>query len=108
MSDSNTDTSITIDRILDQEGPVNFIKIDVDGVEAQLLAGSIQTLALKEAPNIALCTYHLAGDPEKFDTLLRGKGFQTEFSEGYMIIVSSKGLEFPYLRKSLLRAWKTH
>ncbi len=107
VSNHNSTTTITIDRIIEQEGAVNFIKIDVDGEEGPLLAGSANTLDSPSAPKIALCTYHLEGDPEKFSTLLTKKGFVTEFSEGYMIFISQQGLEFPFLRKGILRGWKT-
>ncbi|MEI6683675.1 MAG: FkbM family methyltransferase [Bacteroidota bacterium] len=106
VSNHNSDTTITIDRILDQEGPVDFIKIDVDGEEENLLAASSRLLASPGAPKIALCTYHKDGDPEKFEALLKSNGFSTVFSQGYMIFISQRGLEFPYLRKTILRAWK--
>jgi len=107
VSDHNSAKTITIDAIAEQVGPVNFIKIDVDGEEGPLVAGSAETLARTGKIKIALCTYHAAGDPEKFSALLRSKNFQTVFSDGYLIYVSRKGLEFPYLRKGLLRAWKS-
>jgi hypothetical protein len=106
VSDHNSASTITIDKIIEQEGHVNFIKIDVDGEEGPLLSGSKHTLRLPTAPKIAICVYHREGDPEKFDTLLKEYGFQTVFSDGYMIFISQQGLEFPYLRKGLLKARK--
>jgi len=107
ISDHTSDTTITMDKIVEEIHGADFIKIDVVGEECRVLAGSKQTMSLLQPPKIALCTYHKEGDPENLFASLQGNGYHVEFSDGYLIYVSRKGLEFPYLRKGILRACKS-
>ncbi|HPS74399.1 MAG TPA: FkbM family methyltransferase [Bacteroidales bacterium] len=107
ISDHTSDTTITMDKIVEELHGADFIKIDVEGEESRVLAGSKQTMSLLQPPKIALCTYHKEGDPENLFASLQRNGYHVEFSDGYLIYVSRKGLEFPYLRKGILRACKS-
>lgn len=107
ISDHTSDNTITMDKIVEEIHGADFIKIDVEGEESRVLAGSKQTMSLLKPPKIALCTYHKEGDPDSLFALLQGNGFHSDFSDGYLIYVSRKGLEFPYLRKGILRACKS-
>jgi FkbM family methyltransferase len=49
---------------------VDFIKMDIEGAECKALAGARQTL-VKWKPRLAICTYHLPGDPSNIAALVR-------------------------------------
>lgn len=49
---------------------VDFIKADIEGAERQMLRGARETLA-RFAPKLALCTYHLADDPQVMERIIR-------------------------------------
>ena len=49
---------------------VDFIKMDIEGAEQRALAGARETLA-KYHPRLALASYHVPDDPEKFPQIIR-------------------------------------
>ena len=49
---------------------VDFIKMDIEGAECKALAGAENTLQTWK-PRLAICTYHLPGDPMRIATLVR-------------------------------------
>jgi len=105
VSNTNTDNNITLDKFFaDNNIEVNFLKIDVDGAEKNLLEGSEKLLA--KNLKIAICTYHKKDDAGTFSKLLMDKGFSTSFSKGYMIFLYDKNFGEPYLRHGLIRAVK--
>ena len=55
---------------------------------------------------IALCTYHAQEDYEKYSKILKSFGFEVSHSNGYMIFYWDKNLDYPYLRRGVLRAKK--
>jgi hypothetical protein len=76
---------VTIDDYLTNQSKDNlFIKMDIEGAERMALEGAQQTLQSGKNIQLAVCTYHRPGDPEYMDKLLKGYGFQTEFSNGLM------------------------
>lgn len=58
---------------------VSFIKMDIEGMERQALAGARRTIATWK-PRLAVCTYHLPDDPEVLPALI------LEICPGYQII----------------------
>jgi FkbM family methyltransferase len=63
---------ITIDSFIEQYGlsSVDFIKADIEGAERQLLLGA-QKILKRDAPKLAICTYHLPDDAEILPQLIR-------------------------------------
>jgi hypothetical protein len=100
IADNNNDNCITLDKYLGEER-VNFIKADIEGAEKQLLLGA-DTLLSQDFIKLSLCTYHNPNDAEVLNKILKEKGFQTEFSKGYILSPWS----LPYLRKGVIRAIK--
>lgn len=105
-SDINDDKSISLDALLQHEEKVDFIKIDVEGAEQQVLAGATTVINNNKGLKVALCTYHKQEDAELFAEILTSKRFKIEFSNGYMIFINGDKSLFkpPYLRKGLIRA----
>jgi len=105
-SDKDDEQNISLDGLLQHEEKVNFIKIDVEGAEQQVLAGATVVVNKNKDLKVALCTYHRQDDAETFARLLTEKRFTIEFSNGYMIFINSDRSQFkpPYLRKGLIRA----
>lgn len=84
---------------------VDFIKIDVEGVESTIIEGAMDTINNNQHLKIALCTYHRNGDDTRLSTMLHQLGFKTTFSSGYMLFLF-KRLAPPYFRKGLVRGIK--
>lgn len=98
--------NISLDELLkdDMEAKGIMVKMDVEGNEMNVLRGA-ERLLQRDNVRFAVCTYHQEGDEEKLQRFFEERGYQTEFSDGYMWVplFSEKA---PYLRKGVLRAWK--
>jgi len=104
VSDTDSDNTIKLDTFLAEEkiGDENiFIKLDVDGAEAQVLEGAKNTFAKKNI-KIVICTYHKQNDHEEFSAIMRDKGYTVETSQGYMLF-HYDGLDAPYFRRGIIR-----
>jgi len=82
-----------------------FIKIDVEGYESKVLEGATKILSMKNI-RIACCTYHKQHDAQEFDIFFKKNGFETEFSDGYMLFYWDRLIEQPYFRNGIIRARK--
>ena len=104
---SNVDDSMSINgsKFLKEKG-VNFIKIDVDGYEEEVMTNLESLIQKSKEMKIALCTYHAQEDYEKYSKILKSFGFEVSHSNGYMIFYWDKNLDYPYLRRGVLRAKK--
>lgn len=102
-SDKNDEKNITLDELLkDIKNPV-VLKIDVEGMEDQVLAGAQEVLR-REDTKVAICTYHKPGDDVRFREYFESLGYEIEMSSGYKVMLD--GEEPPYFRKVMLRAKK--
>jgi hypothetical protein len=102
VADRTEEGTVALDDFFRDRDPFDFIKIDVDGAEAQVIRGMEKLIRGKKIKRIALCTYHRQRDAEIFSELLRGYGYEVTFSRGYMIF--RKRIEPPYLRRGVLKA----
>jgi O-antigen/teichoic acid export membrane protein len=108
VSNHTDDISIALDDLFNKQA-VHFIKADIEGAENQLVDGAKLILQRQEPLKIVLCTYHKHEDAEILNNKLNKYDFTTEFSKGYIIYfheVCDK-LRPPYLRRVLIRAWKS-
>lgn len=100
-----SETEAAIDDLLKGDLSDTFIKIDVEGYETLVLDGCKDTMKSDKDIRIACCTYHRNGDADMLNTFFKDAGYQTEFSDGYMLFLGDKNIKPPYFRKGLIRAW---
>ena len=102
VSGKSTAQTVALDQYFRDRKPFDFIKIDVDGDEKEVVDGMKGLLENKKIKKIALCTYHRQQDAGIFSKMLGNYGYDIRFSKGYMIF--RKRIEKPYLRKGVLKA----
>lgn len=81
LTEKSSDTSITIDEILEGEH-IDYIKLDIEGAEPAALRGAEKTL--EQDVIINACAYHYITEEEEIRQILNSNGFQCETSRGYM------------------------
>jgi hypothetical protein len=106
VSDFDDLKHIKFDTFFGNNININFLKIDVDGAEYQVLKSCTSILEAAGPIKIALCTYHKNNDEKDFTELLSRFGFRISLSNGYMLHYFDKNLKAPYLRRGLIRAIK--
>ncbi len=67
-----------------EEGEIGFLKMDVEGAEAESLRGAAETLANSRNVRCAICAYHRKGAEKEIREILEGMGFFTATTGGYM------------------------
>ncbi|MCC6815111.1 MAG: FkbM family methyltransferase [Saprospiraceae bacterium] len=103
VSNVDDNQSIKLDTLFNSK-QIDLIKIDVDGEEQNLLAGSVELLKNSKISNILLCTYHKRSDFKDFSTLLTNCKFTLTHSPGYMLFFYDPEFSEPYLRRGLIYA----
>ena len=83
-----------------------FIKMDIEGDELAVLEDLVPRLPAKVTFRFACCVYHRQPDAERVQALFARHGFQTEFSDGYMLYLYDPDLQYPYFRRGVLRAFR--
>ena len=106
VSGINDESHIRFDTFIGNHQDVNFLKIDVDGAESEVLESCRELFSTGRSLKIALCTYHKNNDEKDFITLLADYGFMVTPSKGYMINYYDKRMKAPYLRRGLIRGVK--
>ena len=103
----NIDSEKSVDggKFLKDKG-INFLKIDVDGYEDEVMASIDEILKNSSKMKILLCTYHSDNDFKKYSRILKGYKYKVSNSKGYMIFYWDKRLSYPFLRRGVLRAEK--
>jgi hypothetical protein len=106
VSDIDDKNNISLDKFFGNNPKVNFIKIDAEGEESRIIRGGEKILSDQSDIKVVTCTYHKYDDENILSGMLKNKGFEMEFSKGYMIFYLDKDQRPPYLRRGLIRAWK--
>jgi hypothetical protein len=106
VSDKDDEKHVSFDAFFKDRQRPDFIKIDVDGAETDLLEGSKNLLRADTGLNLAICTYHRQQDEKQFGDLLQKYDFSITTSKGYMLFFFEEGFEKPYLRRGIIRAVK--
>lgn len=93
--------------LLEQEpAPSWFIKMDIEGDEVAVLEELVPRLPAGVAWRFACAVYHREQGAEQIQALFARHGFQTEFSDGYMLYLYDPDLQYPYFRRGVLRAFR--
>ena len=95
----------TLSRVLPQTtGESYFLKMDIEGEEENVLYACETFLQSNNKIKVSCCTYHRANHEIDIPLFLKSHGFQTEFSDGFMVFYWDPNLSTPYFRKGLVRA----
>jgi len=105
VSNTNDVKNVTLDNFFKGKR-IDFIKADIEGMEIKLLEGGKDILTSASGLKLLLCAYHAKIDGTEIKKILEGNGFETEYSKGYMLFISDRELEKPYIRRGLIRAMK--
>jgi len=108
VSNFKSAESITLDEIMAEFSNENFfVKMDLEGVEKDILQSNALTFSKYTNIKIACATYHNDEDAQIIERILKDYGFNIEFSEGYLLFLyDDMELKPPYFRKGILRASK--
>ena len=94
----------TIDEIAGEER-IDFIKMDVEGCEAEALLGAEHTFQKNRNMKCIIATYHAEGMGERVTKFLKEQNFSVNYTSGYILY---KNYEVPTweneLRHALVRA----
>lgn len=111
----DTDNSITLDTLLAQYKDKNiFIKMDVEGMELDILKGAVNTLLVNNC-KLSCTTYHSHDAELELSTFFDNVGYNHAPSDRYMLFFYGKmtldngkyeHIKAPYFRRALVRAWK--
>jgi len=75
---------ITLD-VLFRNQTIDFLKMDIEGMEIKALRGAVDLLKEKRIKKLAICCYHRHGDREKIMSILKSYGYLAWTSEYKMI-----------------------
>jgi len=105
VSSITDENNVTLDTFFGND-KIDFIKADIEGMEVKMLEGSKHILSTNSNIKLLLCAYHKKNDGQVISELLNQYGFTTEYSKRYMLFISDKDIEKPYIRRGLVRARK--
>ena len=105
MSNFSSESTVDADSFF-KEKKINFLKIDVDGNEKEVMSGLSNIIENSKQMQVALCTYHSQNDFEKYSNYFRDNNYEVEHSNGYTVFYWDKNLSYPFLRRGLIRATK--
>lgn len=104
ISDKDSEQHMKLDSYF-KEIPVDFLKIDVDGAEEELIRGA-EFVISNRVKKLAICTYHKNQDYNDFSKYLTQKNYGIHPSDGYMLFYFDEHFQPPYFRRGLIRAVK--
>ena len=108
LSDVDDEENITLKSLVKQYNipQIDFIKIDVDGYERQVLKGGADIFKTPFVSKMALCVYHKPEDEVEFSDLVKQWGYNFYLSDGYMVMPYEGFNDHSIIRKGLIRAFR--
>jgi hypothetical protein len=107
VSKENTEKTVTLDSILAGETYESlFIKMDIEGNEPDVIKSCENLMQSDKEIRFSCCTYHKENDAITLKSLFEQHGYQTEFSDGYVLFSRDKLIRYPYFRRGIIRAWR--
>ena len=102
ISDVTDSVSISIDELVKKYcgGMVDFVKMDIEGMEVKALNGAKELL--RKGAKFAICSYHNQGDFELLASILKNYNYKISHSKGFMTVYISWNFCKPYLRRGLI------
>ena len=79
-----------------------FVKMDIEGWE-RLVIKSNADFFTSARVKLSCCVYHRQDDADVIDEMLKGYGYKTRFSPGYMLSMMN-GIHYPYFRHGVIYA----
>ncbi len=95
----------SIDALYRKYGKLDFIKMDIEGGEADALRGGRAWMRESTSAKLAVCAYHKPEAFAEITNMLEGM-FEVTHSRGYMYFNPIFRNEPPYFRRGLIRAVK--
>ena len=83
ISDEDDEESIRLDTLFENRD-IDFIKMDIEGMEYRALQGA-QKLLWHNNVQLAICVYHHMDDNQQITDWLQQKGYRTNNSEGFIL-----------------------
>ena len=106
VSNSDQNDSVALDTFVNEHDDITFLKVDIEGEEANFLAGAKKFLQAEKQFKMAICTYHKQNDEVEFTTILERYNLEVRPTNGFMIFYHDQNIKDPYLRRGLLRVQK--
>ncbi len=100
LGSRNADGIIRLDSFLAKRPQPNFMQMDVEGAEGDVLEGAENLLREAGKLRLSICTYHKRLDFQEFAKRLAKLGYGIGHSPGFFVI----GVRMPYLRRGVLYA----
>lgn len=107
VSNTDSQTTVSLDTFAKEHPAISFLKVDIEGEEANFLEGAKTLLQSETDLKIAICTYHKQQDENEFTAILKSNSFEVNASKRFMIFLHDHTINAPFLRRGLLRAQKT-
>ena len=82
LSDYDGEETVCLDSAISEK--INFIKMDIEGCEAEALTRMEQLVERSPSLKVAACCYHNEYDEKVITDILQGYGMDTSVIDGYM------------------------
>jgi hypothetical protein len=105
IAEKETAKSVTLSSVLENEDYKGlFIKMDIEGYEPEVVRSCEGWMKSDKDIRFSCCTYHNEKDAEVLKAIFERNGYQTGFSDGYVLFSRDKLIKYPYFRKGIIRA----
>lgn len=105
VSNKDDAQNVKLDTYFANHDKIDFLKIDVDGAEQELLYGAADVIKHK-IQKAVICTYHNRDDNRDFTTYFQKENFKLHNSEKYLLFYHDQNFDPPYFRRGLLKVEK--